>query len=379
MDEKLKEELFTAVDESVKKNIEEIVGTQVADRIEKAVSKMRVDQRNGVGLDNETKLAFARDVAAIARGEKAAYLATSDQTGGYLIPEETHNEILRIAATTGIIARDARRFPMGAPELTIPRYTGSVMQGEYVGEDSEGSETQNDVGVARLIAKQWMTIFRVSNILLADASVSLSDWLMGMAAEGLAYRFDREGFQGGTYAGSPFVGVLASSDVTVQTMATGNTGFDKLTLPEASDAIGALDTSMLGDAAFYMHRTVWAKLRARSTNGVFEYGQSNLASQAKQSGIQPSGQILGYPVYTTDVLPAYSSSAISTKFAVFGNLGKAIAIGDRGPMEVAKSTDATVGGKSLFRANETAFRFTHRHAISLALPAAAVVLKTSAS
>jgi HK97 family phage major capsid protein len=229
MNEELKAELFTAVDESVKKNLEEIVGTQVADRIEKAVKNIRVDQRNGVGLDDESKLAFARDISAIARGEKAAYLATSDQTGGYLVPEETHNEILRIAATTGIIARDARRFPMGAPDLTIPRYTGAVMQGEYVGEDSEGSETQNDLGVARLIAKQWMTIFRVSNILLADASVSVADWLMGMAAEGLAYRFDREGFVGGSYAGSPFVGLLASGDVTVQTMATGNTGFNTLT------------------------------------------------------------------------------------------------------------------------------------------------------
>jgi len=380
MDEALKKELFTAVDQSVKKNLEEIVGTEVADRVENAIKAARLDRLvNGVGLDNESKLAFAKDMGFIARGEKAAYLATSDQTGGYLIPVEVHAEIMRIAATTGIVARDARRFPMGTDDLEIPRYTGAVMQGEYLGEDAEGSETQNDIGVARLIAKQWMTIFRVSNKLLQDANVSVADWLMAMAAEGLAYRLDREGFVGGTYAGSPFVGLLASGDVTTHTMATGATGFNSVSLPEASDAIGALDTSVLSDAAFYMHRTVWAKLRARSTSGVFEYGQSNLASQRKQEGIQPSGEILGYPVFTTDVLPAFSASAVSTKFAVFGNLKAALAIGDRGPMEVAKSQDATVGGKSLFRANQTAFRFTHRHAVSLALPAAAIAIKTSAS
>lgn len=380
MDEVLKKELFTAVDESVKSNLEAIVGPQVADRVADAVKAIRLETAlNGGGLDSESKIKFAKDLGSISRGEKAAYLGSSDQAGGYLIPTEVHAEILRIAATTGIIARDARRFPMSTDDLEIPRYTGAVMQGEYVGEDTEGSETQNDIGVSRLLAKQWMTIFRVSNKLLSDANVNVADWLLAMAAEGLAYRFDREAFVGGSFAGSPFVGLLSSPDVTVHTMATGNDTFAELTLPEASDAIAALDTSMLGDAAFYMHRTVWAKLRARSTSGVFEYGQSNLASQRKQSGIQPAGEILGYPVYTTDVLPANSATAVSTKYAVFGNLKAAVAIGDRGPMEVAKSTDATVGGKSLFRANQTAFRFTHRHAVSLALPAAAVVIKTAAS
>src|SRR6185312_5192581 len=144
----------------------------------------------------------------------------------YLIPTEVHNEILRIAATTGIIARDARRFPISAGELEIPRYTGAVLQGEYDGEDTEANETQQDIGVARLQAKTWQTIFRVSNILLADANVNIADWLMALVGEGLAYRLDREGFMGGTYAGSQFVGLLQSGDVTVQTMATGNTDFN---------------------------------------------------------------------------------------------------------------------------------------------------------
>jgi HK97 family phage major capsid protein len=383
MNEELKAEFKATIDEAIKKNLAEIVGKEVSDKVQGIVSKMRLDRaftgRDASGLDDETKAQFAKDIRSIARGEKAAYLENSDQTGGYLVPKDVYAGIIRIAATTGLIARDARRWEMNSDELEIPRYTGAVMQGDYLGEDSEANETQNDLGVARLYAKTWVAIFRIGNTLLADANTSMADWLMAMAAEGLAYRLDREGFQGGTFAGSPFVGLLESGDVTVQTMATGNTGFDKVSLPEASDAIAALPTAALGGAAFYFHRSVWGKLRARSTNGVFEYGQSNLASYKKDDGIQPSGEILGYPVYTTDVLPAFASSGVSTKFGVFGNLNLALAWGDRGPMEIAKSTDATVGGKSLFRANQTAFRFTHRHAISIALPAAAVVLKTAAS
>jgi HK97 family phage major capsid protein len=383
MDETLKKELMTAVDASIKANLAEIVGKEVADKVNETVSRMRIhsaiEGRDITGIDPETKLKFVQDIRSITRGEKAAYLESSDQTGGYLVPVEVHAGILRIAETVGLITRDARRWAMGSDQLEIPRYTGSVMQGEYVGEDDEGDETQNDIGLARLNAKVWMTIFRIGNTLLADANVGVADWLMAMAAEGFAYRLDREGFVGGTYAGSPFVGMLASPDVTTQTLATGATGFEDLSLEEASTAIGTVPTAALSDAAFYFHRTVWAKIRVQKSGDNYVYGQSNLASLRRENGIQPVGVILDYPVYTTDVLPAYSASAISTKFGVFGNLKLALAWGDRGPMEIAKSTDATVGGKSLFRANQTGIRFTHRHAVSIQLPAAAVVLKTAAA
>lgn len=387
IDETLKQEIFTAVDESVQKNLEAIVDKQAAEKVAEAVKAMRLESKLAgkdiTGLSDEDKKSFAEDMRAIARGEKAAYLENSDQAGGYVVPTEVHNGILRIAETTGIVARDARRWPMSSDELEIPIYTGSVMQGEYVGEDEEGDETQEDLGVARLHAKTWMTIFRIGNTLLADASVSFSEWLMAMAGEGFSYRLDREGFVGGTFAGSPFKGLLASGDVTVQTLGSGKTGFEDLDVEEAAKAIGSIKTAAVPGAAFYFHRTVWAKLKSQkdATSGQYLFDQNNstLASFRRENGIQPVGEIQGYPVYTTDVLPAYSSSAISTKFGVFGNLELALAWGDRQPMQVARSADATVGGKSLFRANQTAFRFTHRHGIAMQLPEAAVVFKTAAA
>jgi len=371
-----------AVDASIEKNLREIVGPEVTAQVEKSVKALRLERqltgRDITGLTDETKIAFVQDIRAIARGEKAAYLESSDQAGGYVVPVELHAGILRIAETVGIIPRDARRWEMGSETLEIPRYTGSAMQGEYVGEDDEGDETQNDLGVVRLNVKTWMTIFRIGNTLLADAKVGVADWLLSLAAEGMAYRLDREGFVGGTYAGSPFIGLLGSDDVTVQTLGTGATGFEDVSIDEASTAIGSLPTAALNDAAFYFHRTVWAKIRSRSTD-VYDYSQSQLQIFKRENGIQPVGVILGYPVYTTDVLPAYSASAISTKFGVFGNLKLALAWGDRGPVEIAKSDSATVGGKSVFRANQTAIRMTHRHALGIQLPAAAVVLKTAAA
>lgn len=393
MDETLKKELLDTVGNSVKEleasvkaEIVKELGPIAADAVEKRVTEMRLDRlvngKDASGISDAKKLELVEGVRSIVRGEKAAQFAYSDQAGGYLIDQEVHDGILRIAQLSGFVARDARKFSMSSDELEIPRYTGSTLQGEYLGEDEEGDETAVDLGVSRLFVKNWQTIFRLSNNLIADARLDFADWLISLAAEGLAYRLDREGFMGGTYAGSPFVGLLATaSDVPVHTMATGNTGFEDFSLGEASDVIGTVPTSVVKNGAFYFHRSVWAKIRQRNTSGVYEYGQanSNFASRTKENGLQAVGAIWDYPVYTPDVLPAYSSSAVSTKFGFFGDLSQVLAWGDKGPMAVLKSEHATVGGKSLFRANQTAIRLTHRHGITQLLPSAGVVFKTAAS
>lgn len=376
-------EVLDERDAAIKDEISEALGPVAAEKAEAAVRKARTeDVINGrKSLDDDSKKSFAEDMRKLASGEKAAYLTVNDQTGGYLVPTEVHSEIMRIAETVGLVARDARRFPVA--DIEIPTYSGSVMQGEYVGEDEAGTETQEDLGIARLKAAQWMEIFRISNKLIQKANVSVGEWLMGLVAEGLAYRLDREGFTGGTFAGSPFVGLLGSDDVTVQTLGSGLTGFQDVTPAEASEAIGSIDTSALSNAGFYFHRTVWAQIRAQKdgTSGeyVFRQDHAPFTSLQRENGIQPVGTMWGYPVYTTDVLPAYSASATSTKFGVFGNLSLALAMGEDGPMDMARSDSAVIGGKSTFERNQTAFRFTHQHALSVMLPSAAVVFQTAAS
>jgi len=375
----LKKELFDHVDEGLKEIVSEELNPLIAEKVENAVRESRaLDVLNGKeSLSNDSKQALVDDVRRIAANEKAAYLTVNDQTGGYLVPTEVHNEIMRIAETTGIVARDARNF--GVTDIEIPIYTGSAMQGSYVGEDEAGDETQEDLGVARLVEANWMNIVRLSNKLISKANVNVAEWLMAIVAEGLAYRLDREGFMGGTYAGSPFVGLLQSADVSAQTLASTKTGFEDFDLDEASVAIGSLPTAALADAAFYFHRTVWAKIRTQKSGDNYVFGQSNLASLRRPSGIQPVGQILDFPVYQVDVLPAYSSSGVSTKFGAFANLKLALARGETGPMSVARSDSAVINGKSTFERNQTAMRFTHDHALSIMLPDAATTLKTAAS
>jgi HK97 family phage major capsid protein len=165
-------------------------------------------------------------------------------------------------------------------------------------------------------------------------------------------------------------------------MATGKDTFAEFDMDEASDVIASMPESLLNGAAFYFNRTVWAKVRIKKdTAGAYVVGSNGgvVAMNFKKEGIQPAGELWGFPVFTTDQLPTNASTAVSTKFAVFANLGKALIIGDKGSMTIAQSDSATVGGKNVFATNQKAIRVTHDHAVVVGLPTAAVVIKTSAS
>lgn len=384
-------ELKSVLDEAIEKNIAEIAGKEVSQKLNAIVAKMRLDRavygKDASGLSDEVKLDLAKDLKALAKGtlgiqQKAALLESTDDAGGYLVPAEVYDGIMRVAASAGIVARDAMTFSMGSDELNVPRYQGSDLTGQYLGEDVEGSETTVTFTDAKLLAKTWMVILRVGNTLISDSKVNIVDWLIALVAEGLAVRLDQEAFKGGTFAGSPFVGFLASTDVTVYTMPTGKSTFQSFDLDEASEMIAQMPESLLGGAAFYVNRTVWSKIRSKKdTAGNYVMGANSgiIANQYRKEGIQIAGELWGFPVYTTDQLPTNSASAISTKFIVFANLQKGLFVGDKGTLEVAKSTDATVGGKNVFAANQTAIRFIHRHGIAVGLPSAVIVGRTAAS
>jgi HK97 family phage major capsid protein len=197
MDEATKKEIFDGVkaivDSSIAETVKEVAGKEVAERATAIFTKMKKDQaRFGVdasGLDNETKAAFATDIKNIMNGSlvngsaKAALLVNSDTSGGFLVPTEVYAGIMRVAASSGLVARDASHFPMGSESLEIPRYSGSDLEGAYLGEDVEGTETSITFGDAKLMAKSWYTIFRIGNTLLRDATADVGASMLTLAMQ----------------------------------------------------------------------------------------------------------------------------------------------------------------------------------------------------
>ena len=95
------------------------------------------------------------------------------------------------------------------------------------------------------------------------------------------------------------------------------------------------EESILDDAAFYFHRTVWGQIRSQKDtagNYVLPYAgwvpdQDVLAQLVGGGPVRPAGKMGGRDVYTNRWLPALSASTTSLVFGICGNM-KALAFGD---------------------------------------------------
>lgn len=384
----LLDEFTKQIDETILPSIEKAVGETAAKKVGEMVKELRLQReiygKDITGLDAETKKAFAEGAASIAGGKfkaNEAFIESNTGRGGYLVADEIADAILRVMASVGLALSQATTWEMGSMTKKIPTYVGAFLEGEYLTDDDTAGSVTNSASMfsqSVLTAKVWQLAFALSNSLLEDASVDLADWLISLAAEAQANMIDKQVFIG---SGAPFTGVLNKSGVTVQIMATTKTGFDKFDIDEASDAVGKLEESLLDGAAWYFHRTVWAKIRVKKdTTGqpIFSQFNNSFGSSDRGSGIKSTGTIFEYPVFTVRHLPAFSASAISTKFAIFGNL-KAVSFGKRRDFTLSQYTSGTFGGKEIALADQTAMIFRARHAVDVSLPSAFVVLQTSAS
>lgn len=382
----LEERLPKVFDSLMEEKLKPFVGQQVTSEVKGIVEKLRIERalfgQDRTGLTEEKKLEFAKTIQKIAFGKakaNEALISEQDNRGGFLISTEVASAIQRIAASVGLVMSQAQRWPMQTDELDIPAYTGSFLEGEYLGVDAGGSDTALTFDQAKLITKKWQLSFVVGNDLIADASVALADWLLALGGEALANMIDKQAFNGSS---APFVGILQDSNVGTQLIASG-TGFSSYkVIDDSSTLIGALEESVLNGAAFYMHRTVWASLR--SQKGTNEYilpyagavTNQVLAQFPAGGGVKPAGEILGYPVFTCRHFPALSATATATKFLAFGNL-KAFAYGDKGELGVEEFRSGSFGGKEIAKADQRGLVYKHRHALVNTLPAAFVVAKTN--
>lgn len=394
MDEKqleaIKSQLQTVVDDVMEKRLGDAISPLVAKETRAIVEKLQLERslfgHDRTGMNEDQKTAFVEVVkaaAGIKTKANEALIGEQDSRGGYLVSKEVENAILRIAASVGLIMSQAQKWPMGTDEKGIPNYTGAFLEGEFLGFDAAGGITGVNFGQANLITKKWQLAFVVGNDLLADADVQLADWLLALGGEALANMVDKQGFVG---TGAPFIGVLNHNDVTVYTLPTGHDTFAEFdVVVDAADTIANLEESVLEGSAWYMNRTVWAKLRTqKDTAGNFILPQAGAASaniltnNPTGGGIRPAGEMAGFPVYTTRHLPGIGASAVSTKFIIFGNM-KALAFGDKGEMTVSQHESGTFGGKEIALADQRALVLKKRVALTVALGAAFVVVKTAAS
>lgn len=343
-----------------------------------------MDETTQKGLEMKSKMSsfikaiYHKDASSL--GMFKSLTESTGANGGFLVPEEFATEVNRVIEDFGLVAKMARKFPMISDTLNVPRLSSSVSV-SYPGEINAAPQSKPVFESVTLLAKTLVGITPMSNELLADANVSVVDLLIELFGEAIGGKLDEQGLTG---TGTPFVGILADTSVTVFQPANGNSTFVlAATTDNARQMIAQVKPWSLQGAAFIMHRAIWAliQITKASTGGEYFVSAANPVltpnNQAQGYPSAMAGTLWGYPVYLSDKMP--STTAVSTKFIIFGNL-KHLYMGMREEMGVSISQDASLaGGINLFEMNMSAVRVTARHALAVGLPSCFVVLRTSAA
>lgn len=391
-----KEALVALVNETAEVKAADLVEAAVAKAIEAAGIKA-APATHKFGYRGAASEKSAEEFAAMEKKEKIASFVKAvyhkDQSslsvfkamtegvgaaGGFIVPEEFAAEVNRVVEDFGLVPKLARKFPMKTDTMNVPRLSASVSI-SFPGEATAGTPSQPTFESVVLSAKTMVGLTPMSNELLADADVSVVDLLVELFSEAIAGMMDQQGLTG---TGSPFNGILTDTGVAVVQPGAGNSTFALCSTPDnLRDLISNVKPWSMQGAAYIMHRTVWAIVQKQKTSGSGEYffsaANPQLSGNADTSfPLAMAGTLWGYPVYLSDKMP--SSTAISTKYVIFGNL-KNLYVGMRQEMGVAVSQEGTVNGVSMFETNMSAVRVIARVAIAVGLPTAFAVLKTSAS
>ena len=421
---KLKEALTSGVYDMLQEKLEPVIGTIASAKVREIVGQLQA-QRSVFGhdvtnLSAKTKKDFVRAASYIANKMPEALLAEintkanealvvdQDNRGGYLVSQEVADAILRIAASVGTVISQASHWTMTKDELAIPNYTGSFLTGSFVGIDQAGTIQGLAFGQAVLAVKKWQLAFAVGNDLLQDENVNLAEWLLAIAGESLANMVDQQGFAGssgltlnGSVVNGPFVGLLALATSTTiaesgqasylyyqgNSSTSGKTAISNYdVVSDSNNAISSLEESILDNAAFYFHRTVWGQIRSQKDtagNYVLPYAgwvpDQDVLEQIVGGGpVRPAGKMGGRDVYTNRWLPALSATAASLVFGICGNM-EAMAFGDRGDMSVEVFTSGAFGGKEIALADQRGIVYRKRFALVPVLPRAFTQISTSAS
>lgn len=320
------------------------------------------------------KAVFHKDTNTLA-----SFKALNEGTGsagGFSVPEEFAAEINRIAEDFGLVRKLSRTIPMNSDTMNVPRLATGVTV-SFPGEGVAGTPSQFVEANVQLLAKTAVGLTVASNELLADANISIVDFLTELFGEALAGEEDSQGFAG---TGAPFTGILEDAGVNVVDLGTGDVDFTDADLTDYRDMITQVKPLALQGAAYFLNKTVWADIQKETdSQGAFHLAAANpVLTPGATAGVIGGvvvGALWGYPVYLSEKMPA--TTGVSTKFAIFGNL-RHLWFGNRQMMTMTISDAASVGADNVFEQNQSAMRVTERIAISVGLPDAFAVLKTAA-
>lgn len=260
-----------------------------------------------------------------------AHSGTSNETGGFLVPDEFENVLIDLRIEYGVFRRNANVVPMMSDTKARPRRTGGLTA-YPIGAGVAITESTKGWDRVTLTAKKWGVLTKYESELSEDAVINLADDLASEIAYAFTQKEDQCGFEAdgsSTYHG--IVGVrtkIAAATAGLKT-ATGNT-YAEVTLPDLVGVVGLLPqfARRSGAVKWYCSNVVWANVLERLALAAGGTGYADIKGEM-------TPVFLGKPVEIVEVMP--TAEANDQICLLYGNLAQAAMFGDRRGVTIAMS------------------------------------------
>lgn len=269
-------------------------------------------------------------------------------SGGALVPDAMSQTIIDLREQYGILRQWAEVMPMSSDHQIIPRRSGSVSP-SWTAEGVAITASDPSFNNVTMTAKKLAALTRISTELSEDAIIAIGDWVTMDIAQQFAYEEDRVGFNGtGASTDGGIRGLMdkvtdSAYSASYKDVATSSHNtFAELDATDLVTLMAACPQYARNGAAWFCSQVcadlVFGRLKAAGGGNTLETLAMAGITALGQRGVV--GSYLGYPIVASQVLPSSTGALTSVPMLAFGNLSKAILIGERRAISFA--TDSSI-------------------------------------
>lgn len=292
----------------------------------------------------------------------AMVISTANGSGGALIPENLHSEVIELLRPRTIVRKlGARPVPLPNGNLSMPRMAGGATS-SYVGEGGDAKATGGNTDSVKLSAKTIITMVPLSNQLIGFAGYNVEQLVLGDMIAAMGGREDKAFLRDDGTNNTPIGFKKVATDANrikawsgTADLATIDAYLDSLILMLMSS------DSLMINPGWGLSPRSWMKLFGlRDGNGNKVYPE------------MAQGLLKGYPVAHTNTIPVNLGASTNQTEVYFADWNDVV-IAEQDNMTIDFSSEATyvdAAGElvSAFARNESLIRLVGNHDVGFRHP-----------
>lgn len=300
----------------------------------------------------------------------------SDALGGYLVPTDLYNQVIRLVGEASLARRLCLTIPMNTLSMRVPvRTSGPAVF--WPGEGIAPDPTSVVFDGPLLTAKTMMAIEEITMELDEDSVVSLEPLMAQLFTEAVSTEENKQLFSCDT---APFTGIVQTSNINDVYLGGSSTSgashFSAVTYSDLVALMYSIDPRVIARGVFVMSTAAFQYiigLKNSLGTPIFQTAYTALPFNQPfpDMTVGAPGILMGRPCYFTNQLPIDMSKK-NTAMVIYGDFSKH-AFGDRKALSIEFSDQVfwKVGGIGI--------RVRERIAFANLIADAFGVLKTAAS